>query len=277
MLYLILAIVASMLISIVMRLSENYSRNNLPKLAVNYVMCCLLSLVFSGTTTFFPAHEGLPLTLLLGVICGVLYLVNFLLLQWNIQRNGVVLSSTFMKLGVLVPTLFSIVVFGETPKAVQIAGIFLALAAIVLMQGGTTARGASTLGLLTLLVLGGSADCMSKIFEEIGSPDLQNQFLLYTFGTALLLCVALCLYKKQKLSLQDCLWGLGIGIPNYFSARFLLLSLETVPAVIVFPSFSVGTIVLVTLVGMLCFKERLTTRKWIALGIILGALVLLNL
>lgn len=277
MFYLVLAIIASMLISIVMRLSENYSRDNLPKLAVNYVMCCVLSLVFSGTTEFLPAHEGLPMTLLLGVICGILYLVNFLLLQWNIQRNGVVLSSTFMKLGVLVPTLFSITVFGETPKAVQIVGFILALAAIILMQGGGSAKGASTSGLLILLVLGGSADCMSKIYEEIGSPALQNQFLLYTFATALLLCAALCLYKKQKLTLQDCLWGLGIGIPNYFSARFLLLSLKSVPAVIVFPSFSVGTIVLVALVGMLCFKERLTRRKWIALGIILGALILLNL
>ena len=46
---------------------------------------------------------------------------------------------------------------------------------------------------------------------------------------------------------------------------------------IAYPSFSVGTIVLVTLVGVLCFKEKLSRRKLIALGVILVSLALLNL
>ena len=94
---------------------------------------------------------------------------------------------------------------------------------------------------------------------------------------ALILCGVLCIFRRQTLCWQDALFGLLIGIPNYFSARFLLLSLAQLPAVVVYPSFSVGTIVLVTLAGVLFFKEKLSTRKWIALGVILGALVLLNL
>ena len=49
------------------------------------------------------------------------------------------------------------------------------------------------------------------------------------------------------------------------------------PAVIAYPTFSVGTILTVTLAGFLLFKERLSRRQWIALAIILCALALLNL
>ena len=276
MIYLILAMVSSMLVSVVMRLSENRSLNGMSRLAVNYVMCTLMSALFSGTVQVFPASEGLPLTLLLGGITGMLYLAGFVLLQWNIRRNGVVLPATFMKLGVIVPTLLAIVAFGETPRLPQLAGIGLALAAIILIQGGRKTETGSLLGLVGLLLAGGGADAMSKVFEQIGPAALNDHFLLYTFGTALILCTVLCLVKKQQLVWQDILWGLAIGVPNYFSARFLLLSLTSVPAVVAYPSFSVGTIVLVTAVGMLCFGERLSRRKWIALGVILLALILLN-
>ena len=277
MMYLILAMVSSMLVSVVMRLSEKQGATGTWKLSVNYVMCAGMSLWFSGSPQLFPAMEGLPTALLLGGVTGVLYLLGFVLLQWNTRRNGVVLPATFMKLGVIVPTVMSILFFGEAPKPLQIAGIALALAAIVLIQGRSREETGSLLGLIALLLSGGTADAMSKIFEEMGLNALKDQFLLYTFGTALILCVALCLVRKQRPTWRDALWGLALGAPNYFSARFLLLALGDLPAVVVYPSFSVGTIVLVTAVGMLCFGERLSRRKWAALGVIAAALVLLNI
>ena len=56
----------------------------------------------------------------------------------------------------------------------------------------------------------------------------------------------------------------------------LLLSLSHVPAVIAYPVFSVGTILLVGLAGALIFQERLTRRQSIAIVIIAAAMVLLN-
>ena len=65
-------------------------------------------------------------------------------------------------------------------------------------------------------------------------------------------------------------------IPYYFSAKFLLRALEDVAAVIAYPTYSVGTILVVSLVGVLAFRERLSRRQWFAIGIILIALILLN-
>lgn len=276
MLYLILAILSSMLVSVVMRLSEGKSKSSAGLLAMNYLMCCVLAFLFTGTPRLFPAMEGLPLTLVLGAIGGVLYLGAFVLLQWNISKNGVVLPATFMKLGVVVPTLMSILVFGETPRVTQILGVAAAIIAILLINGRGRQQAGSVIGLVLLLLAGGGADGMSKIYEETGAPELTNHFLLYIFIVAFLLCLLLCAVRRQGIGRMDFLFGLAIGIPNYLSSRFLLLALNDVPAVVAFPSYSVATIVLVTLAGVFCFREKLEKRKLAALAVILGALVLLN-
>ena len=62
-----------------------------------------------------------------------------------------------------------------------------------------------------------------------------------------------------------------IGIPNYYSARFLLLSFGSVPAVVVYPAYSVGTIIITSMAGMLLFGEKLSVQKKLALLLILAA------
>lgn len=275
MFYLILAFLASALVSILMRLSENYRKNNLSMLAANYAMCSVMAACFTGPANLFPTADGFGLTLLLGAIGGVCFLGSFMLLQFNIHKNGVVLPTTFMKLGIIIPTLMSVLVFGEKPRLVQAIGIIAAIAAIILMQGkGSPAK--STLLLVMLLVTTGFSNSMSKIFEEIGPSAFSDQFLFYIFFTALVLCACLCILKKQKICLADVLCGFAIGIPNYLSSRFMLLSLAEIPAVIAYPTYSVASIVIVALVGVIFFREKLNRRKIIALGIILAALVLLN-
>lgn len=278
MFYLILAIASSMLVSVCMRLSEGKAKNNISMLATNYAMCTLLSLAFAGSIDLFPKAEGITFALMLGLVSGAMYLGSFMLLQWNIRVNGVVLPATFMKLGVIVPTLTSIIAFGEVPRALQIAGIVLAIAAILMIQlEKGSGRAKNALGLVILLVAGGSTDVLSKIYEQMGNSALSDQYLLYTFFVALALCALLAACKRQKLTKQDIAFGLLVGVPNYFSARFLLLSLSAVPAVVAYPTYSVGTIVLITLVGRVVFGERLSRRQLLAMGVILAALILLNL
>jgi multidrug transporter EmrE-like cation transporter len=68
-----------------------------------------------------------------------------------------------------------------------------------------------------------------------------------------------------------------MGIPNFFSAKFMLASLTQLPAVVVYPSFSVATMLIVTLTGVVAFRERLSKLQWAALSAIIVALVLLNI
>ena len=68
-----------------------------------------------------------------------------------------------------------------------------------------------------------------------------------------------------------------IGIITFFSVKTMLAALTDIPAVVAYPTFSVATMLLVTLAGTLFFREKLSKLQWVALGIILVALALLNL
>lgn len=277
MLYLLLAICCSAMISIIMRISRDRVTGNVSMLAMNYLMCLIIAAAYTGMENLFPASPNLIGTMGMGTIHGILYLGSFVLLQINVKRNGVVLPAIFMKLGLLVPMVLSIFLFGEVPGLSQVVGFFIAVVAIVLINMESGASGTKfKSGLILLLVGGGSADAMSKIYEVYGAPELSAQFLLYTFIIALLLCTGLMLWKGERPGKAEVLFGLVIGVPNYFSAKFLLRSLEDVAAVVAYPTYSVGTILVVTLAGVLVFRERLSRRQWIAIGIILAALVLLN-
>lgn len=277
MLNLLLAIVSSSLVSIVMRASEKYVKGNHGMLAVNYALCTVMAAFYCGGN-LLPKTEGIGFTLGLGFCTGMIYLAGLLLVKLNIQKNGVVLTAIFQKLGLIVQVLISVMFFKEQPEVMQVVGIIICLAAVILMnlEKGQTAI-AFRLGLFLMFLNSGLCDGMSKIHEELGNPLLSEHFLLYTFGTALLLCVLLIIMKKEKFGWKDTCFGILLGVPNYFSASFLLKALNDLAAVIVFPTFSVATVVVITLTGLLIFKEKLSKKQWIGIGMILVALVLLNI
>lgn len=278
MLYLILAIASSALVSIIMRLSDRKVTGNIAMLAVNYLMCLVVSAAYTGFDNLFPDAPGLGGAMLMGGINGLLYLGGFVLLQINVRRNGVVLSSTFMKLGLLVSLAVSVIFFHEAPELLQVIGFCLAIGAIVLINFKRESGGEAgfKMGLILMLLAGGMADAMSKIFEELGNPALEDQFLICTFLVAALLCTLLMVQKGQRPGKWELIFGLLIGVPNFYSAKFLLGALESIPAVIVYPVYSVATILVVSMTGVLAFRERLEKRQWIGMGLILIALVLLN-
>ena len=277
MVYLLLAVLSSSMISIIMRLSSGKIRANLSMLATNYFICTVLSAAYAEFDLFMPEAEGFSVTFWLGIISGVLYLAGFVFFQANTNKHGVVLSSVFMKLGLLVPIIASILFFSEVPTVIQIIGFCIAIFAIILInrRDGNTEKSFG-FGLILSLLLSGGADVMAKFFDVFATQALSSQYLFYTFGTAFILCIALVVCKKERPSLKEFIFGTLIGIPNFFSAKFLVRSLAELPAVVVYPTFSVGTLLIVTLAGVAIFGERLRKVQWLALSAIIVALVLLN-
>lgn len=281
--YLLLAILSSSLIAIFMRLGDKHIKNNMVMFMANYAVCMGISMFYMKSINPFVSATGIGFTAFVGIFSGIMYLVNFVLLQFNINKNGVVLASTFMKLGVLVPTIMAIVAFHETPGVKQIAGIVVAVLAILVINldksdnAGENGKGSAKIWLVVLLLMGGLTDSLANIYEKNGNPELKDQYLFYTFGAALLLSVVMAFIKKQHVTLKDLGFGVIIGIPNYFSARFLLLALGNLDAIVVYPVYNVATILVVSTVGVVAFKEKLNLRKCLGILCIILALVLLNI
>lgn len=274
MLYLLLAILSSSMIALILRVSERYTDNGHSVLLFNYLMCVALSACF----TRFSVGEGFGFAAGLGALNGILYLSGFMLLKWNISRNGVILPATFQRLGVIIPTLLSIVAFGERPGPARIIGIVLTVAAIIFMNGGEDRReGHSYIGLIALLCVAGITDSVAKVYDQWGSADMSGMFLLITFCVAFAALGVTMLARHERIDKWSVIFGLLVGIPNYFSAKFLLGALAELPALIVYPTYAVSVIAVLSIAGVALFHEKLSARQWISLGAIAGALVLLNI
>lgn len=275
-----MAVVSSAMVSILMRISEKYIHSNMVMFCANYTTCLAISLIYMGGIRAQIFEVGTEIAVILGALTGFLYLATFTLLQKNINCNGVIFSGAAMKLGgVLVPTVAAVLLFQERMKWLQLAGAVFAVAAIVLinMEKEEVNRSGKKHWLVILLLVSGFGDTMSNIFDKTGPSGLKNLYLFSTFFAALLIALGLALRNGQRITATDLLCGLLIGIPNYFSARFLLLSFESVPAVVAYPVFSVGALIVISIVGVVFFHERLNRYQKGALLLILASLAMLNM
>lgn len=285
MIYLILAIISSTAISVLMRVFDRQIKNNMIMFFANYGACTVLSVLFLliDKEKLFGGSvlgNGMGFAVILGIISGIMYLVSFMLLQFNISKNGVVLAATFMKLGVLVPVIMSVLLGWDRPTGLQIAGAVLAILAIVLINGEgetDTKRSKSGLWLIILLLLGGFTDSLSNIYDKLGNPELKNGYLLFIFIVAMIFSIIVAAKRKQSITGKELIIGVLIGIPNYFSARFLLFSLATIPAIVAYPVYNISVILLIGLIGMVVFGEKLSKRKILGMTGIILSIVFLNM
>ena len=278
MIYLVLAITCSTVISVIMRSTESRRSSAAGFSVANYIVCIALSALYIPKGSAALGNSGTGLALILGTISGILYLLSLVIHMKSIEKNGVVLSSVFMRLGIVVTVLMSIFVFGEHPGLKQIAGIILAVSAIVILnfdKEGLRVNGSVPL-LFILFSVSGATECMLNIYDNTGNPELGSTYLLTTFSAALVSAAVLWLSKKEKISRYDILFGALLGIPNYYSSRFMMLALKEVPNVIAYPLYSVLTIVATGTIGVLVFKEKLTALKIAGLAAVICALVLLQ-
>lgn len=277
MLFLVLATLSSSVLALVLKRLN--SGNTYGVYFFNYVTCALLSFL---TLEDKALWRGDPLPLWLGAVGGFVYLASLVVYGYSIRTSGAVLASVFTRLGVLVPIGVSVAFLGERPSWLQGAGIALAVAAAVVMNGlprGGASRpgGKLLLPLLLTLLFNGCSDSMSKIFAYAGRREEDGLFVFFIFFFAGLFTLVLLLRQRKGLALRDVLLGALVGVPNFCASRLLLAALTRLPAFVVYPCYSVGAILVISLCSVLLFHERLSRRQWGAVGMILAAVALLNL
>ena len=290
MISLILAIFSNSAESIVVRFSEDNLHNRYAITMVNYLVAVVMCLFFIDWGKGFGIGGEYNLPLFLGIFNGALFIAWLWLFQVSVRKNGAPLSATFTKLGVLLPTIGSIVVFAEQPGAVQYVGIAFALAAIVLFnlqtdEGGEAvadsesvkSAGGFSLLLIVILLIGGMADFNSKIFESMGAADLDGLFLFYTFLVAFIISVVLFLRNNRAVNKNDIKYGILLGVFNQLTTMFLLWAVMKLPASVVYPVYSVAVILTVSLVNGIIFKEHFNSLQWLAMALVCVALVCLNI
>lgn len=278
MMYLAGAVAANLCMTFLMKYSESHGGNRYALNIWNYLAGTIFSyILLSDHSTIFLSGDH-NITLGVGVINGILYVLSLVLIQFSIRRNGAPLTSTFSRLGIVIPTILAAIFFAEIPGIIQIVGLVLAMFAIVYMNLGNKEELPSfRLGLIVIFLLGGIVDFILKVYSAYYDAEAQTYFVMYTFFFAMLVSIFLFLRDKNKMSLQDVIIGIGVGIPNQLTALLTLKAATKLPAFIVYPTYSAGIIILVNVINYLVFKEKLTKRQYIATVIIGIALICINL
>ena len=241
-----------------------------------------------------PSSE-LTATVVIGMITGVFFLLSFVLYQISVRKNGASLSGMFAKLGILIPMIISVAVWREIPTMMQMFGICMAMVAIAVANFSSTVNtkaNHSIKWLLALFLGGGIAEFSNKIFQKTVSLDYRSLFLLLVFTTALVLSMLMHRLDKRKhvkiihreeglpaienIKMSICV-GILVGIPNLFASYFLLNALNDFPASVVYPAYSAGSILMISIFSVILFKEVLYKKDWIAIILTALSLILLNL
>ena len=101
-------------------------------------------------------------------------------------------------------------------------------------------------------------------------------FLFFIFGTALLFSLKPTI-KEKKPAPKEMLLGVALGIPNMLTSFFLIRSLYALPAYVVFPTFSGGTIVFSLILSLVIYRDKLSVRQLASIALITIAMVLINI
>ncbi|MDN6161280.1 MAG: hypothetical protein L0I79_00770, partial [Atopostipes sp.] len=151
MIYLLFAIVSSSSIAFLFKFAENRSMNSYVITTANYFIAAVISFlliiregllidliqessfivewrqILSGNQLLFSSYNSMVWGLGIGLLSGIFFFTSFLYYQISVKENGVGLSGTFSKLGILLPMIFSIFIWREYPTAIQWIGILLSL------------------------------------------------------------------------------------------------------------------------------------------------------
>ena len=283
MLFLLLATIASAGNALTMKFAGSRSDNTWALLLFNYLAATVLAALSAVRSGLAVAGVTLQ-EWTLGFVTGALFISAFALMQLNVRKNGATISSSLFRMGAVIPMVLSIALFGEYPTFAGAGGILVAIATTVLLSipqaetPGTETPTYSTRRLLVPMVLaGGLADTMPKVFETTGNPAHEEAFILTTFATAFAICLAMLLRARERPALVDIACGAMLGFFNFFSTDLMLRALMELPAYVVYTGFSMGVVLLTFGANALVMHERLSKRDHVAIALVILALALINL
>jgi len=270
--FLILALASSLGIALLLKILEQKNRNRTVLIASNYIAAGVLGAFLSPGTT--AARQQFSLSVFFfAVVLGLFFFLAFMVFSKAIKSRGITGAVTVGRLSLALPVCFSIFLWGEKPNPSDILGL-LAILVIILSWEGKMGKVSPIL--LVLFLLLGSLDTALKFFK-LEFPNVDDGFfLVILFFSAMVWGWAYVAISRIKPKTPEVLWGLVLGVPNFFASYFLLKALALIPAYIVFPFVYVGVIILSALAGYLIFKEELTGKKMLLIFLGIVAVVILT-
>ncbi|TAF09104.1 MAG: DMT family transporter [Flavobacteriia bacterium] len=285
MIYLLLSILFNAVLFIIIKLFAKFNIDALQALVVNYFIAFGVGLFFLDT--FFSPQIIISQEWFKGsILLGFIFISTFYVTTITSQRNGLSVASVASKMSVIIPIILGVFLYDETLGSVKILGIIIALIAVYFTSKKETGeiQQASNLVFPILVFIGaGTIDSSLKYLQTFHVPS--NQIGLFSsvtffcaFSVGILILVFLSLKGKIKFAGRNILGGIALGLPNFFSLYYLVKMLEAkaFESATLFTIHNIAIVLVSTFVGILFFKERISMRNALGIGLALFALFLVT-
>jgi drug/metabolite transporter (DMT)-like permease len=285
---LLLSILSSSAIYVAFKLFGKYKITTLNALIVNYFTAFILGLSLQDQLSISELLETPQKDWFYGSMAlGVMFILVFYLMVITTQKGGMSVVSVASKMSVAIPVLFVIAYYDEPLGLLKIIGILMALVSVYLVS--VRRRDGLSIDMkffiFPLLVFLGSGliESSIKFLENTYVPD--SEISLFSANTFLFACLTgslvfgyRALSGRAKFSWKDILGGFLLGIPNYFSIYFFILALriDGLDSSSIFIINNVSIVLLSTLLGIVCFKEKISPKNWIGIGIAILSILLIT-
>ena len=279
MVYLLLSTVFSAGFGLIVRFAQGRRCNMWAVGALNYVTATLFNL--SAQMAQGDLSPQAP-TVIIGLLGGLSYVSAYFVLYRLMAMRGVAVSTTVVRLAIVIPIVVSIVFWGERPTTTQAVGSLLALFSLPLLTGKASRGGdgmnrQATVLLILLFVLNGLNLVAIRAFEQTGIQGETSLFLTFLFGMAAVVSSLMWLRNREGTSWTDLLPGTALGVTNALANITLVSALTALPGVIVFPVRSALGVVISVGAARLFWNERINRLERAGIAVALGAAVFINL
>jgi drug/metabolite transporter (DMT)-like permease len=291
MIYLLGSILFSAYLTLSFKVLQRLNINTLQAIVFNYVACVCTGAIVNGSFPVNKENIHAP-WFVWALLMGLMFISIFNVIGFTTQKLGVAIASVANKLSMVIPFVFSIYLYNENATILKIAGIAIALAAVVLTcypsqkNNGETKKHAQLLLLLpvVLFISSGLLDTLIVYVKNnfFNDPAANfNNFLISAFcvagGIGLLILAIQFATAKQKFSGKALLAGIIIGVPNYFSIWCLgkVITAYQGNSSAIIPVNNMGIVLFSAAAAWAIFKEKLSLVNWVGIILAVAAIALI--
>lgn len=287
MIFLILSVLVSTLFGISFKVIAIRNLNAFQTIIVNYFVAGALGFLATKSSVT-PLNTFEQSWIYIAVILGIVFVSSLFVIAQVTAKSGISVAQVANRMAVVVPISVAIIFYGDALSPAKIIGIALALVSVYLVSHKETEGKPSQkwwwLFPVIIFICSGIIDsCINYAQRNLLSDNDFDAFLATIFSTAFLFGGIALLYqliiKKEEFQLKAIPAGIILGTINFASMYTIVMALKSniLEPSSLFPINNLSILTMSTLVSVVVFKEKLSSKNWIGIGLSLLAILILGL
>ena len=288
MLYLVLSVLFSVLLLVNFRFFPKFGISTFQAIAFNYPVCLLTGMLLMPKGQTFQLDFSMPWTWY-SLALGLGFIITFVLSGLATQKIGMTITSMANNVSLVIPVLFSLLVFGSTGKTfdwVNYVGLAMAVFSVAIatiksekvVKASFWMQGGLALSVFLMYGITNTAINYLNINYIADASKVIPVTLVMVLGATVsgLVLLLIRLFRgTEKIAFKNIAAALTLGVPNFLSFYFLILTLGYFgnSGAFVYPIYNMGVILVSALVAILFFKEKVS--KLNIVGLLLAVLAIL--